>query len=171
MKKIFPIVLVLAGVLMVAIAGFFAWHTIPSKSVVNVGVDVPNTMAGYSLSSTQSGETAKADINKLHGVDLPMVSAIVALYGNNEGRLWVSVTESQDKSAEMIQSMTEKIALGESPFSPMGVFQFQNRDVYMLNNNGLVDFYIQSGTKVVWAEVPTEHAETAMKELLVFYPQ
>lgn len=170
MKKNIPFVLFFVGVLLVAGAGFFAWHASQPQAGVIQGKEVPGTIAGFSLVQAQTGQAAIASLKRLHGVDFPLVSGIMAEYGQKSATLWVAEAGSQAQALELMNSMEAKIAQGGSPFTPMGVFQFQNRDVYLLNGMGQTNFYAQSGNKVFWLAVVPEQAEQAMKELLAYYP-
>ncbi|MEI7847168.1 MAG: hypothetical protein WCK35_15320 [Chloroflexota bacterium] len=170
MKKFLPYLLLFVGVILLSGALFFAWHLRLSPGTVKAEVDVPRSVAGFGLVQTQTGAEGIASLKQLHGVDFPLVSGIMAEYGQKSATLWVAETESDAQALELIQKMTAKIDAGGSPFSPMGVFQFQSRDVYLLNGTGQMHFYVQSGRKVFWMAIASEQAEQAMKELLAFYP-
>lgn len=172
MKKIISYVLFSAGIILVGLAVFYAMHVSSplSQGGVSTGVDVPAIVAGYPLAQAQSGDSALESLKQLHVVDIPLVSAIVAEYGQKNATLWIAEASNEAQASELIKSMEAKIAGSGSGFTPIGVFQFQNRDVYMLNGMGQMHFYVQSGSKVFWLATIPEKAEQAMKELLAFYP-
>ena len=171
MKKELPFILLGSGVLLLVGAIFLAWHTELPGGSVNVGVDIPQAVAELSLTQTQSGPAGIDAIKKLHGIDFPLVSGIVAEYGQKQATLWVADTGSEAQATVLIQQMTEKIGAGGLPFIPKGVYQFKNRDVYAMDGaNGQMNYYIQSGSKVFWMAIGNDKAEQSMKELLAFYP-
>lgn len=171
MKKIISYVLFFLGVLLVVGAGYYAWHTSsPQPAAVLTAGDVPASIAGLPLSQTQTGAEALSSIKQLHGLDFPLVSGTVAQYGQNSATLWLAETSSDAQALDLITQMEAKIGQGGLPFTPMGVFQFKNRNVYMLNGATQTNFYIQSGKKVFWLAILPEQAEQAMKELLAYYP-
>jgi len=170
LKKIIAYVLFFVGVLLLAGAGLYAWHTLGPQPGVTAGVEAPATVAGFSLVRTQTGDAAIAAIRQLQGVDYPLSSGIVAEYGQKSATLWLAETGSDAQALELIRNLEGSLAQAGA-FTPMGVFQFQNRDVYVLNGaDGLTNFYAQSGRKVFWLAIAPEEAELAMKELLAFYP-
>lgn len=166
MKKYLPFMLLLLGIIFVIGALLATWMTGHQQAFT----DVPPTVAGLTLTSTQGGQAGLNSINQLHGLDLPVKSGVVATYGQDEAVLWVADTGSESAAMDMLQNMETKIAAGNSSFKPMGVYQFQKRDVYLMSGNNQIHFYAQSGSKVFWLSVATEKAEQAMKDLLAFFP-
>jgi len=171
-KKNLPILLLVLGFVLILGAGLFAWYGSAQQAVVPVaiGADVPQTLAGLALSTTQSGAAAIANIKQLHGADVPLVGGIVAMYGDTSATLWVAEAGSEADALQLVQSMDASINKGGSPFTSKGVFQFRNRDVYMLEGAGTSEFFMQSGKKVLWVSTAPEQSEQAMKEMLDFYP-
>jgi hypothetical protein len=166
LRKFLPYVLLFLGVILLGAAGFYGFHTSGGPKV-----EAPASVAGLALASSQSGQAAIATIQQLHGQDLKLKSGLMVAYGpQSQATLWVAGTASESDAANMIGSMETKIAAGGTPFSPMGVFKFQNRDVYLLEGQGLTHFYVQSGSRVFWLSISSDLAEQAMKELLAFYP-
>ena len=175
MKKIIPYILFFVGLLLVGGAGFYAWHAAsPQPAAVGSGVSapglVPQSMAGLPLAQTVSGQPAIDSFKQLIGLDFPPGSVSMAQYGQNSATLWLAETESDAKALELISQFEAKIAQGGLPISPMGVFEFQKRKVFMLNSADRTHFFIQSGKNVFWLAILPEQTETAMKELLAFYP-
>jgi|GEM_PF-613983 len=191
LKKNLPLILVVFGILLMAGAGFFAWQSgqpqpaavapvadgsNPHASLTSVGPvadagGVPQTVANLPLTSLQEGAEAVAAIKQLHGVDFEIVSGKVATYGQSAATLWVAETASNEKALELMTAMKARIDQGGSPFIPVGVFNFRNRDVFMLTgSDGQSNFYMQSGKIVFWVATPPDISEQAMKEMLDFYP-
>ncbi len=194
MKKYLPIILVLIGILLIGGAAFVALQGTSSQSapaavatkpplpaghaalstpgapITDAG-GVPGTMAGLKLMDLQKGDAAITAINQLHGVDFKLVSGLVATYGQNQATLWVAETESTDKAQQLMDAMKTRIDQGGSPFTPVGIFNFRSRDVFMLTgSDGNQDFYMKSGKIVFWVAITPELSEQAMKEMLDFFP-
>jgi hypothetical protein len=170
MKKYISYMIFTLGLLMVFAATFYALHTSRSQESALTGDDIPQVIAGIKLTRVSRGQEAIASIQDLHQADFPVVAGVVAEYGQKNATLWLAETGSDTQAVNMLQSMESKIAEGGSPFTPMGVFQFQNRDVYMLDGLGQTNFYARSGSKVFWLAIFPQQAEQAVKELLAFYP-
>ena len=175
LKKIIPYVLFIVGVLLVGGAGFYLWHASGSQSAAPAAKaatagSVPQTIAGLPLVESKADQAALDSFKQLSGLDFPLVSVTRAQYGQNSATLWLAETSSDAQALELINQLETKIAQGGLPLSPMGVFQFKNRNVFMLNGADRTNFYIQSGKNVFWLAVLSEQTEQAMKELLAFYP-
>lgn len=166
MKKYLSFVLLLVGVLLLGGAGFAAWQAAHPQAAANV----PQMVAGLALAQTTGGQAGVDSIQQLHGLDLPVQSGTVATYGQNEATLWLADAGSETAALDMVKNMEAKIAAGNSPFKPMGVYQFQNRDVYLLSGMNQLHFYGQSGSRIFWMSITSDKAEEAVKELLNYYP-
>lgn len=85
--------------------------------------------------------------------------------------LWVTGTPAQPLAAKMISDMETAIEKTESPFTPLGVRNINDRSVHELTGMGQNHFYFQSAALVVWLAADEPIAETALAEVLAFYPQ
>jgi hypothetical protein len=192
LKKYLPLIMVAIGFLLIIGALISAWQstqpqaaagapagaavpaghpTLTSGTAVPDAGGVPKTIAGLALSDLQKGDVGVAAIKQLYGVDLPLVSGLMATYGQSGATLWVAETESPDKATELMTAMKARIDKGGSPFTPVGVFNFRSRDVFLLNgSDGKQDFYMKSGKLVFWVAISAELSEQAMKEMLDFFP-
>jgi len=180
LKKNLPILLLVLGLLLVVGAGVYAFlgsfpapaaSSAPSGPVVAAAPgEVPQTMADLPLASSQAGLAALDSLQQLHQEQIPLVSGVMAVYGDKNATLWVAETASEAEALKLVQAMETAIANGSSPLKPVGVFQFRKRDVYYLESPTSTDFYMQSGKKVLWVSTTSELAEKAMTEMLDFYP-
>ncbi len=84
--------------------------------------------------------------------------------------LWVAAASSNASAAELVQSMTSRIADGGSPFTSQGMRQEGGRPVYVLTGMGQRHFYFQAGSLVVWLAADETLAEQALREVSQFYP-
>lgn len=165
MRKTLAYALFFLGAILLAGAGFAAWQA----ARLNAANEVPPSIGGLNLTQVRSGQAGLESINKLHGLELELSAGTVAQYGNNEGSLWLADAGSDAGARDMIRRMQDKIANGNSPFTPMGVFKFQDRDVYLLSGMGQTHFYAQAGSRVFWVSIAADKAEQALKEMLSFY--
>jgi hypothetical protein len=66
--------------------------------------------------------------------------------------------------------MKDKIAEGNSPFTPTGERPDGSRVIYELGGMGQKHFYFQSGDLLIWLAADVDLAEQALGQVLVFYP-
>lgn len=166
LKKFLPFVLLFLGAALVAGAGYVFWQA----ALPQPAAEVPADIAGLERGETLSGQAGIKSIEDLHGTSLAISAGTVATYGKNEANLWLADAGSESGALDLIKEMEAKIEAGNSPFTPMGVFQFRGRDVYLLSGMDQTHFYAQSGSRVFWMSVAPDLAEQALKELLEFYP-
>jgi hypothetical protein len=171
LKKKLPLIILGLGVLLMLAAGLLAWYTGARQGPAAVaGKDIPATLAKLPLGETRTGVAALDGIQQLHSTQIPLVSGVIADYGSKSATLWIAETASDAEALKLVESMDAAIAGGGSPFTPKGVFQFRNRDIYMLETATTSEFFMQSGKKVLWVSISPDQAEQAMKEMLDFYP-
>lgn len=166
MKKIFPLVMILAGMLLLGLAGYAYWHVVHFANTL----DVPSRLAGMDLTQKQVGTAALDSIHQLHTMDFPLVTGIVAGYGDNGTTLWLAETTSESSAIDQVGQMEANINAGGTPFTFEGIFQFSGRDVTMLSSAGQSHFFLRSGRAVIWVSIPPNLAEQAVQELLAYYP-
>ncbi len=168
LKRFGPPVMIGLGALLLLSATAY-WISAQTQATP-VAVAVPEALAGLNQTRITVGPEAMADMVQLHGKALPLTSAAMASYGDSLVTLWVSGTQSNATAAELVRSMTEKIAEGRSPFRPTGVRQIAGRTVYELNGMGQRHFYFQTGNLVLWLSADSSVAEDALGDVLLFYP-
>jgi hypothetical protein len=132
---------------------------------------LPETLASLSLGRSTSGQTAVEELTRMHGVEFRFTSGAVGEYGDGgQAILWVSGLSSAPAADQMAIDMHARIAEGRSPFTPVGQRQIGPRTIYELDGMGQKHFYFRSGELVVWMAVDTRLAETALAQILDFYP-
>ena len=167
-RRLGPILLIALGALLAV--GAVGWLTF-SQLLANPGaVTVPDSVAGVPLARNTVGVEAVAEVTRLHGKEFPLTSGAMAIYGNGAVTLWVSGAPADLMAAEMVRAMTDKIAEGRSPFTPMDVRQINGRAIYELAGMGQQHFYFQSGSLVIWLAADEAIAEKALEEAAAFYP-
>lgn len=167
MRKALPIIIVISGFLILATALYLIW--LPAPQASQQTTSFPTSVTGFSLTQHINGKEAIDSINQLHGKEFPLQDGVVAVYGEQNATLWVSVAASQNEASELTSLMVERIAEGNSPFVQKGVLDFNGVLVYYLEGLGQNHYYWQSGNLVLWLAVDAEYAGDALMETLAFY--
>jgi hypothetical protein len=167
--RLFAIGIISAGLLILIVGvGYFI------SSIVTPNLDhplLPNFIDELPQSKLTTGQEALYEINRLHGKPFPLARGAVGIYGlENQAIIWVAVAADSTKATEISLSMRDRIAEGNSPFSPTDVLRFENRTVYTLEGLGQKHFYFQSRELIVWAAVNAALYKTALQQVLDYYP-
>jgi hypothetical protein len=117
-----------------------------------------------------TGPQAEADFSNLHGKQFPLTSGAVGIYGNRQATLWVAGAPLNLMAARMVIAMRDKIAEGNSPFTPNGEYQDNQRTIYILEGLGQKHFYFQSQNLVIWLAADADIADAALQKLEETYP-
>ncbi len=165
-RRLLPLGLMAAGVLLLLGSGLYAWYTTVLANPA--ALRVPPALAGQALTHSVEGVDAVAEVTRLHGKDFPLSSGAMARYGTGI-TLWASGAPASPMAAEMVRAMRDKIAEGRSPFTPLGTRQAAGREVYELEGMGQRHFYFQSGPVVVWLAADAALADAALADALAFY--
>ncbi|MEW5939322.1 MAG: hypothetical protein AB1750_06660 [Chloroflexota bacterium] len=168
MKQIFPVVLIALGLaLLFGVAGWFYFEGLVAHPAA---LPLPEWVADLPMTGFQSGDEAAAAFVNLHGKQFPLTSGAIGLYGDNQITLWVAGAPANFIAARMIVAMRDKIANGNSPFTPMTEINDNGRIVYVLEGVGQKHYYFQSKNLVVWLAVNPAFADAAIQQILEVYP-
>jgi len=166
-KRFMMISMIVMGVVLVAGSLFFGLVTNSSGKTASL----PESIAGVPLKTADYGAQAVAEITSLHQKDLLVSSGAKGLYGTaGQISLWVAGFSSNADAGQSLQSMTEKISQGNSPFSFTDQKQVAGRPINELEGMGQKHFYFQSGKSVIWLAADLQLADRALKDVLNFYP-
>lgn len=168
-KQIFSLVFITIGCLLllsgVGYALFSGALNSPSAA------PLPEQLAALPLVYETSGRQAVEEIARLHRQDFPLTSAAIGVYGlEPQATLWVSGSPLEFVAARMLSSMQKAIARGDSPFTPTGERRDGRRTIYELDGMGQKHFYFRSGNLLIWLTADPPLAETALRQVLAFYP-
>jgi hypothetical protein len=168
MKRIFPLGLITLGVLL----SIGALGQLYLKGRVNspATIDLPKEVAGLRITESTSGDQAISEFTSLHGKQFPVNSGAVGIYGNREITLWVAGAPSESIALEMTNAMQQRIAEGNSPFTPVSEMRDRNRKVYALEGMGQKHYYFQSKNLVIWLAVDPAFSDEALQQTLEVYP-
>ena len=165
-KKIIPILLILAGLLLLGVG---LWPSLVQNQ--SVELSLPHSLAELALTDQVGGQQALDEVTYLHGKEFELASGLRGSYGSGgEAVIWVTGAGSEQAAGELVDRMTERIEEGNSPFRLVDKTEYQGRAVYLLEGMGQAHAYFQSFDLVIWLAADTAYAETALKQLLVFYP-
>jgi hypothetical protein len=126
----------------------------------------PATLVDLPLSRQITGQAALDDIERLHSTNIPMVDGAIAYYDNGQAVLWISSTWLPSMAARQVEAMTDRIAKGRSPFTPVGTRQADELIIYELIGLGQTHYYFQLERQVVWLAVSSHLAEQSLTELI-----
>jgi hypothetical protein len=122
------------------------------------------------MSDSKTGEQAIEDVAQMHGKEFPVTYGAIAVYGNREITLWVSGAPSRDIALQMTNAMRrDKIAQGNSPFTPTKGLTDNDRTIYVLEGMGQTHYYFQSENRVIWLAVDPAFADKALQQILEVY--
>ena len=168
MKRIFPIVLIVTGALLITVS--ITWAYFDGTNSQPKIESLPDSISGIALTSSTTGEEAIAELVDMHGKEFPIEFGAIGIYGNREITLWISGASSDSIAAQMTDAMHTKIAQGNSPFTPIDEIQNDNRVVYVLDGMGQKHYYFQSKNMVIWLAVEPSIADKAIQQILEVYP-
>lgn len=168
MKRIIAIGLIVIGVWLVV--GAIGWKFFDHPASQFSENTVPESIAGLRLTSSTTGAKAIEDVSSMHGEEFPIKFGEIGIYGNREITLWVAGAASNVIAAQMTEAMLEKIAQGNSPFTPTDEIQNKDRKVYILDGMGRRHYYFQSKNLVIWLAANPSVADAAIQQILEVYP-
>ena len=168
MKRIFAIGLMVIGVWLVV--GAIGWTFFDHPSSQFSEGSLPDSIAGLRLTSSTTGAQAIEEVSSMHGKEFPIEFGEIGIYGDREVTLWVAGAASDAVAVEMTTAMQEKIAEGNSPFTPTNQIQNKDRKVYILDGMGQRHYYFQSNNLVIWLAANPSVADAAIQQILEVYP-
>ncbi|GBC87755.1 hypothetical protein HRbin12_01773 [bacterium HR12] len=126
---------------------------------------LPEELAGQRLTEHVEGPEAITAVQRLHGAEIPLTEAEVAVYGNGLATIWRSGAPDAATATEQVELMRERIADGGSPFdTPHPVPG--HAGVYATRGMGLRHFFFARGTSVWWLAADPDIARSALLETL-----
>ena len=168
MKRAFSLGLIAVGILL--ISGAMAWSYFKDRVSQPVAVSLPSTIAGLQMTDSKTGAQAMAEFENLHGKQFPITSGSIGIYGNQQITLWAAGVYSNSMALDMVKAMREKIAKGNSPFTPLEQFHLGNRSIDVLEGMGQKHYYFQSKNLVIWLAVSPALADPVLQQILEVFP-
>lgn len=168
MKRIIPLGLIVVGMMLVV--GAFTWTYFGDSTSTADAVTLPDQLGGLPRTDYRTGAQAMAEFEELHGKQFPLTAGAIGIYGNQQITVWAADTSSDSTAAQMVEAMRERIAEGNSPFTPVSQANEKNRSIYVLEGMGQKHFYFQSKNLVIWVAVEPALTETVIQQILEAYP-
>jgi len=168
-RRYLALSIIAAGILLII---FVVGYSVLANAITHPEVaPLPGEIAGLSLGQYKTGRGAVEEINRLHRKEFPLTSGAVGQYGaQHQVTLWVSGVPMRLMTSWLLKDMREKIAEGNSPFTPIGEEQVRERTIYILEGLGQRHFYFASNNLLIWLAADTELAEQALAQALEYYP-
>lgn len=143
-----------------------------NQAVRSAGASLlPSQVANQRVTIKNEGWQAIDEFRRLHQQEFPLTAGAVGVYGlKREVKLWVGEALFEFMASRMVTGMRDKIAEGNSPFTPTEERQQAGRTVYVLDGMGQKHFYFHTGKLIVWLAANEEIAEQALQDTLEFYP-
>ncbi len=162
-KQILPFILIFIGAVTILVGGLVLAIVIRAEQHP---VAIPNSLAGVPLTAQVTGDEALTAIARLHGKRFPLVDGIMGMYGDNAAMIWASGTWLPIMAEKQVDAMTNRIAEGKSPFTPIETRKISGTTVYVLRWMGQLHFYFQYKQQVIWLAANTDIADAALTDLL-----
>ena len=132
---------------------------------------LPGEIAGLPLTEALEGAPALDELSWMHGQQFQLNQGAVGGYGTGgEATLYAAGTPFGFMARRMITDMRDKIALAETPFTPLGEIIQGRRTIYELVGMGQQHYYFRSGNLVIWLAVNEQQSDLALQQVLDFYP-
>ena len=168
MKRSLPIVLIVLGTLLTV--GALSWLSFGNQPRAVEAIVLPDELASLQRIDYRTGTQAMAEFENLHGKQFSLTSGAIGIYGDQQITVWAAGTASDSIASQMVVSMRDKIAEGNSPFTPLTQVPDKDRLVYMLEGMGRRHYYFQSKNLVIWLAADPSIADGALEQILEAYP-
>jgi len=168
MKRLIPIGLIVLGIIL--FLGALGWFYSDNMLSHPAALPLPERIADLSLTDRMTGVQAAENFINLHNQKFPITSGAIGFYGGDQATIWVAGTPFNFMAAGMVNSMRDKIAEGNSPFTPTSEFKIGRRTIYELEGMGQRHFYFQSKNLIIWLAVDPSIADEAIEQILEAYP-
>lgn len=167
--RLFAFGLITFGFLVLAL-GIVVYFTLGTSQNPDTPL-IPDKLIELPLTRLVTGQEALLEINQLHGKAFPLTAGAVGKYGRkDEAIIWVAEAADEAAAKEILLAMRDRIAEGNSPFTPTSELQTGNRNIYMLDGLGQKHFYFQSRNLIVWTAADNPLYERVKAQVLGFYP-
>ena len=164
----FPILMIAAGMLLLfgTLGSMYFTRQIENPE----SVPLPPHLGNVAIITKSDGWQARLDFQALHQKDFPLTSGSVGHYGmEREATLWVAGAPFKWLAGKLVNDMRQRIAEGNSPFSPTGSRRHLDHTVYELEGMGQKHVYYQSDHYIIWLAADADLAEEALSQTMAFY--
>ncbi|MCL5074659.1 MAG: hypothetical protein M1136_03270 [Chloroflexi bacterium] len=153
------------------VAGFLAlvWFSFGQNVLApREQVRVPGRFGPLELVSKVEGSETLAQVRRLHGTDVNLVTAYIAEYAHGGERVtvWVGGAESESVAAELTRRMIEGIERGGAGFGNLQRLTIAGHGIFQVEGPGGKHFFYNSKEKVVWLTVEAADAMVVVERAL-----
>ncbi len=138
--------------------------------------DAPERLGNLELIGIVRGAEAMTQLNRLHGLDINLADAFVAVYthsspyhGNSHATIWVGRVESTEAASRLTQRMVDSINEGGSAFNNLQRLTVADHEVFQVDGSGGRHFFYNSQKQreaVVWLTIEADDPLPILKEAL-----
>lgn len=119
---------------------------------------IPQELGTLKLDSKIEGDEALRQVSQLHGVNVELVSAVIATYSHSAEsvKVWSGRAADAASATELVNRMVQAIQKGTSPFTNMRQITVQGSNVYQLEGPGGDHFFYispKAPERVIWLQV------------------
>ncbi len=129
---------------------------------------LPEQIHGLTRVEVQTGERAAEVIGNLHSTSVAPTNSEVALYGpeNMRAALYVSEFESAAVAQEQLTAMSDGIGQGTAGFGHHTTFEVEGREIHSVFGQGQIHYFYADGADLVWISLPPAIARPGLAEVL-----
>ncbi|MDP2743594.1 MAG: hypothetical protein Q8P00_00820 [Dehalococcoidia bacterium] len=133
---------------------------------------MPERIGNLELVSTVAGAQALAQIDRLHGTDIKLVTAFIAeyvydRYERQHATVWVGVAESDQAAAQLLTRMLDGITRGGSGFGNLQKVTVGGQEISQVDGPDGKHFFYQpreGADRVIWLSI--EAADASVRPIL-----
>jgi hypothetical protein len=133
---------------------------------------MPESIGNLELVSTVAGSQALAQIDRLHGTDIKLVTAYIAeyvydRYERQHATVWVGVAESGEAATQLLSRMLDGITGSGSGFGNLKKVAVAGQDIFQVDGPGGKHFFYQpreGAERVIWLSI--EAADASVRPIL-----
>ncbi|MFQ5706002.1 MAG: hypothetical protein ACE5HO_01050 [bacterium] len=131
---------------------------------------LPDQLADLHLVRVEKNEVARNKLSKMHhGVSFAEYESVIGTYRDqeDEATVYLTIFDSEEKSAQMMSRMVEKIKARKSPeFSYINQFQRKGKTIHSAASRGLAHYFFQDGKRNVWISASPTWCELLLNDFL-----
>lgn len=131
---------------------------------------LPDQLAGLYLVQAEKDEIAQNRLGTMHhGDDFARYESMIGTYREKdiEALEYLTVFDSEEKSADMMSRMVENIKAQKSPeFSYIKQFEKAGRTIHSAGSAGRAHYFFQDRKRNVWISAPTTLCELVLNDFL-----
>jgi len=131
---------------------------------------LPEEFFGMQLTKRITGEEATKMINKLHHEPVTEVENEIGHYSGDNGRalIYISHYQKPEDPKKYYDKMTEKISLGESPFTGSEIIDISGKKIYRTFGMGQSHYIFTYNNELFWVSVGTLYGKKFIEEYLSY---